>query len=163
VSQVTRISGLREKVNIQSKKRSSATVIGEVADMAEIIRETVTTQSTVPHSSEDSRFNHQATDSLTIEYLIYFLFGILEILLIFRTVFKLLGASTNSPFVRMIYSFTSLFIFPFEGIFRRGVTQGIETAAVLEPATLVAIAVYGVVAWGLVKLIQILSGEKQTT
>lgn len=50
---------------------------------------------------------------------------------------------------------------PFEGIFRQGFTQGIETTSVLEPATLVAIVVYAVLAWGIIKLIRVLSGEKQ--
>ena len=96
-----------------------------------------------------------------IEYLIYFFFGVLEVLLTFRLVLKLMGASMSSSFVSMIYSLTGIFILPFEGIFRRGFTQGIETTSVLEPSTLVAIIVYVLLAWGIVKLIGVLSGNKQ--
>ncbi|OGC68396.1 hypothetical protein A2415_01410 [candidate division WWE3 bacterium RIFOXYC1_FULL_39_7] len=104
-----------------------------------------------------------ATSFQTIEYLIYFFFGTLEILLAFRLVLKLTGASIASGFVGLIYSLTGVFILPFEGIFRRGYTQGIETTSVLEPSTLVAIIVYAVLAWGIVNLIRIFSGEKQQT
>ncbi|RJR27914.1 YggT family protein [candidate division WWE3 bacterium] len=102
-----------------------------------------------------------ATSSQTVEYLIYFFFGLLEVLLVFRLVFKLAGASSTSAFVNFIYGLTGLFILPFEGIFRRGVSQGLETSSVLEPATLVALVVYAFISWGIVKLVQIFSGEKQ--
>jgi len=127
--------------------------------MAEIIRETtVTTQ-----EDNTNTVKKGATNSQTIEYLIYFLFGILEVLLAFRLIFKLMGASNSSAFVGLIYSLTGIFILPFEGIFRRGFTQGLETTSVLEPSTLVAIIVYAVLAWGIVKLVRIFSGERQQT
>jgi hypothetical protein len=102
---------------------------------------------------------NEASRSQTIEYTVYFIFGALDILLAFRLVLKFLGASTSSAFVRMIYSFSNMFIWPFEGIFRRAVTEGIETASVLEPATIVALIVYGILAWGIVKLIHLFYGE----
>ena len=127
--------------------------------MAEIIRETtITTQ-----EDNTNTVKRGATSSQTIEYLIYFLFGILEVLLAFRLIFKLMGASNSSAFVGLIYSITGIFILPFEGIFRRGFTQGLETTSVLEPSTLVAIIVYAVLAWGIVKLVRIFSGERQQT
>lgn len=130
--------------------------------MTEIIKETVTTSENnaapVVNSSEK-----KASSSQTIEYLIYFLFGILEVLLVFRLIFRLTGASMSSRFVEIIYSLTALFILPFEGIFRPAVARGVETTAILEPSTLVAIVVYAVVAIGIVKLTIILSGKAQTS
>lgn len=102
-----------------------------------------------------------ATGTQQAEYIIYYIFGALEIILAFRLVLKLAGASLSSAFVGLVYGLSGIFILPFEGIFRRGTAPGIETTAVLEPATLVAIAVYGVVAWGIVKFIRISSGEAQ--
>lgn len=102
-----------------------------------------------------------ATSAQQAEYVVYYLFGALEILLAFRLILKLAGASLSSAFVSLVYSLSSIFIVPFEGIFRRGFAQGVETTAVLEPATLVAIAVYAVLAWGIVKFIRISSGEQQ--
>jgi hypothetical protein len=134
--------------------------------MAEIVKETTTTQDNNPNpvtTTPAKPVKNGASSFQTIEYLIYFLFGILEILLVFRLILKLTGASFSSSFVNLIYGLTAVFILPFEGIFRRGYTQGVETTAVFEPSTLVAIIVYAVLAWGIVKLIQILSGEKQQT
>lgn len=135
--------------------------------MTEIIKETVTTEGNDSNSTVNpvvsTPVTVEATNSQTIEYLIYFFFGALEILLAFRLVLKLMGASVSSAFVGLIYGISGVFILPFEGIFRRAVTQGIETTSVLEPSTLVAIIVYVVLAWGIVKLIRIFSGEKQQT
>lgn len=104
-----------------------------------------------------------ATTGQTVEYLIYFFFGLLEVLLAFRLVLKLTGASMASAFVGFIYGVTGLFIVPFEGIFRKAFNQGIETTSVLEPSTIVAIVVYAVLALGIVKLLRVLSGEKQSS
>jgi len=104
----------------------------------------------------------EATGSQTFERIIYFLFGVLEILLVFRLVLKLTGANVLSVFVGIVYGLTNIFILPFEGIFRRGFTSGIETTSVFEPSTLIAIIVYGVLAWGVVRLVRILSGQRQS-
>lgn len=134
--------------------------------MAEITKETVTTQDTDSDNTNTVMTNPvkvKATNSQTVEYLIYFFFGVLEVLLAFRLVLKLMGASMASAFVGLIYGLTGIFILPFEGIFRRGFTQGIETTSILEPSTLVALIVYAVLAWGIVKLLRVLSGEQQKT
>jgi len=104
----------------------------------------------------------EASSSQTAEYLVYYILGALEIILAFRLILKLTGASVASGFVRMIYGLTGIFIWPFEGIFRRGFAQGVETTSVLEPATLVALIVYAILGWGIVKLIRIYSMEKQS-
>lgn len=103
---------------------------------------------------------HKASSYQTTEYLIYFFFGALEILLVFRLILKLAGAGF-SDFVNIIYGITGIFILPFEGIFRRGFAQGVETTSVFEPSTLVAIIVYIALAFGIVKLVRILSGQQQ--
>ncbi|OGC36526.1 hypothetical protein A2436_01015 [candidate division WS6 bacterium RIFOXYC1_FULL_33_9] len=103
----------------------------------------------------------EASGFQTIEYIIYFFFGLLDILLLFRLLFKLTGASTSSSFVNLIYDSTRIFILPFEGIFNRGVNNIADTTSIFEPSTFVAIIIYAVLAWGIVKLIRIFSGEKQ--
>lgn len=91
--------------------------------------------------------------SFTAKRVIYYILGLLEILLAFRFVFKLLGANPDSGFVAFIYAVTQIFLAPFTTIFRPAVTQGIETKAILEPSTMIAMAVYALIAWGIVKLI----------
>ncbi|MFZ2152553.1 MAG: YggT family protein [Microgenomates group bacterium] len=98
-----------------------------------------------------------ATNNETGEYLIYFFFGLLESLLAFRLLLKLAGASVSSGFVRFIYGITGIFTLPFQGMFR----QASVSTSVFEPATLVAIFVYILIAWGIVRLIRISSGEQQ--
>jgi len=131
--------------------------------MAEIVKESITTQNEGPKEAVTTETKRIASSSQTVEYLIYFFFGALEILLVFRLILKLMGASISSAFVGLIYGLSRVFILPFEGIFRRGFTQGIETTSVLEPSTIVAIIVYAVLAWGIVKLFRIYSGEQQQT
>ena len=128
--------------------------------MAEIIKETVITTGKTKNVNPVSR---EATSTQTTEYVIYYLLGALEILLAFRLIFKLAGASLSSGFVKFVYGLTGLFVAPFEGIFRKAYSQGVETASILEPSTMVAILVYAVLAWGVVKLVAILSGEEQQT
>jgi len=129
--------------------------------MAEIIKETVITEESSSKPTVVTPVKVQASDSQTIEYLIYFFFGAVEILLAFRFVLKLMGASLSSSFVGFMYGVTGIFILPFEGIFRRGFAQGLETTSVIEPSTVVAVIVYAILAWGIVKLVRIFSGEKQ--
>ncbi len=86
---------------------------------------------------------------------VYYLLGVLEVLFAFRFVMKLLGANPESTFVSIIYSISDVFLFPFTAIFRTASTTGIETKAVLEPSTLIGMVVYALVAWGIVKIIDI--------
>jgi uncharacterized protein YggT (Ycf19 family) len=95
----------------------------------------------------------EATNSQTLQYLVYFLFGALEILLAFRFILKLTGANSYNSFVSLVYGITGVFILPFRGIF--------GSTGAFEPSTLIAIAVYAIVAWGIVKLLSVLSGERQ--
>ena len=129
--------------------------------MAEIIKETVTTQGNTVNPVVNTQVQGEATGYQTIEYLVYFFFGALEILLAFRLVLKLTGASISSAFVGLVYGLTGVFILPFEGIFRMWFAKAGGTTSVLEPSTLVAIIAYAALALGIVKLIRILSGKQQ--
>ena len=75
--------------------------------------------------------------------LIWLLFGILEALIALRIGLMLIGANPNSPIVALIYGFTYLFLFPFEGLI------GSPTAGnmVLELSSLFAMLIYGLIAW----------------
>ncbi len=99
------------------------------------------------------KYNGQA--HLKARKIVYYILGVLEVLFAFRLIFKLLGANPQSPFVTFIYSVSQAFLSPFTGIFRSAVTKGIEIQAILEPTTIIAMIVYALVAWGIVKLIEI--------
>lgn len=86
---------------------------------------------------------------------INYLLGVIEILLAFRFIFKLLGANPRSSFVSFIYSLTGIFTAPFTGIFNSATTNGLSAAAVFEPATFIGMTVYAICAWGLTRLIRL--------
>jgi len=109
---------------------------------------------------ENNNLNNENQGNLKFSKIIYYILGVLEVLFAFRLVFKILGANPESTFVSIIYSVTSLFLAPFVGIFRQAVTQGIETESVLEPPLIIAMLVYAALAWGIVKLVEILSKRK---
>jgi uncharacterized membrane protein YuzA (DUF378 family) len=95
--------------------------------------------------------------------IVYYLLGVLEVLLAFRLVFKLLGANSGGTFVSLIYTISGVFLAPFSGIFRTAVNNGIETKSVLEPATIIAMIVYALIAYGIVTLIKIFKTPKGST
>ncbi|VDN47030.1 YggT family protein [Petrocella atlantisensis] len=103
-----------------------------------------------------SQVQHTHEKNLKFRKVVTYIFGILEVLLAFRFIFKLLGANPGSPFVSAIYSLSELFLQPFIGIFRTGVAQGIETTAYLEAATLIAMAVYALLAYGIIRIVEIM-------
>lgn len=87
--------------------------------------------------------------------IVYYVLGILEVLLLFRFLFKLLGANPGSVFVNFVYALSNVFLAPFTGIFRSSYTQGLETRAVFEPATLIAMAIYALLAYGIVRFLEL--------
>ena len=72
-------------------------------------------------------------------------FGIVQISLLFRLVFKWLGANPQNGFVQSLYAVTQLFVGFFEGIFSRVVTNGEQTSGYFEPATYLIYAIGAVV------------------
>lgn len=100
--------------------------------------------------------------NLQAKRIVYYILGVLEVLFAFRLVFKLLGANPESLFVSLIYSVSQAFLTPFTGIFPSAVTKGIETQSVLEPTTIIAMIVYAIIAWGIVKLIELRKPHQKT-
>lgn len=64
--------------------------------------------------------------NLKARKIVYYLLGVLEVLLAFRLAFKLLGANAQSSFVSFIYSVSQAFLSPFSGIFQSSVTKGFK-------------------------------------
>lgn len=111
---------------------------------------------------EENREKIYDHENLKARKYVYYILGVVEVLLAIRLIFKLLGANPSSPFVSFIYSLTQFGLLPFASIFRTAVTKGIETQAVLEPATIIGMIVYALVAWGIIKLIEINKKTKDT-
>src|SRR5665648_287466 len=93
----------------------------------------------VTGQTEVSNTKHE---SHTAQRIIGSLFGIIEIILAFRLVFKLLGANSTNGFVQGLYNITQ----PFVGVF--------------EPETLLAMVVIALIALIVLKLIKPRAGDQ---
>ena len=85
--------------------------------------------------------------------IVWTILGILEVLLALRFVLKLIGANPNSGFAVFMYGLTGLFTAPFTGL----VSTWVSGETVLEVTTLIAMAIYALLFWGVVGLIPILT------
>jgi len=91
----------------------------------------------------------------TIQNIIWYILGLIEVLIGLRFVLKILGANPVSSFVDIIYNVTGILTAPFDSIFGVSKTTTGATHSVFEPSILVAAVVYALVAWGIVKIITI--------
>lgn len=91
----------------------------------------------------------------TVANAVWYILGIIEIILAFRFVLKLFGANPNSGFVNFIYSVSGVLTAPFDNIFNVASVESNEIHSVFEPSILVAAIVYGLLAWGIVKLLNL--------
>ncbi len=88
--------------------------------------------------------------------LVYLLLIILESILALRFIFKLLGASEDNVFITFLYSMTAVFVVPFQGLFGSSLQNSIRVSLYdLEFTTLVAMGVYALLAYIVVRIIDI--------
>jgi YGGT family len=95
----------------------------------------------------------------------YFILGVLEIILLLRLLFRLLGANQYNGFIMFLYNLSHIFVGPFNGIFN---DQALGKSGVFETSTLIAMLVYALIAWGIVSLGRVVfapvqSGRQTTT
>lgn len=80
--------------------------------------------------------------------IVWYILGLIEVLLAFRLVLKLLGANSAAGFTSFIYGVTYIFSAPFLRVF--GISQ--VAGSIFEWTTLLAMFVYWVLAVGIIKL-----------
>ena len=97
----------------------------------------------------DSSYNSSSTKPLYRgTQVVWYILGVIEVLLAFRFVLKLLAANPAAGFSSFIYGVTYVFAAPFLSVFRQSQVAG----SILEWTTLLAMFVYFVIAWGIIKL-----------
>jgi YggT family protein len=74
-----------------------------------------------------------------------------------RFVLELLGANPAAGFAQFIYGITSPFLAPFAGLFGTARSGG----SVFDVSILVAILVYALIAWVLVKIVWLVMGDSR--
>ena len=90
--------------------------------------------------------------------LVYWVFGLIEGLILVRFILKALGANPSAGFAQFIYGITAPLVAPFYGMFGNPTAQG----SVLELHSIVALIVYALVAWLIAKLVWIIAGETRS-
>jgi len=81
--------------------------------------------------------------------IVWYILGLLEVFLVFRLVLKMLAANAAAGFSSFIYGATYIFVAPFNAVF--GITQ--VQGSILEWTTLLAMLVYYLVGWGIIKIL----------
>ncbi len=85
--------------------------------------------------------------------IVWTILGILEILLALRFGLKLIGANPNSGFAVLMYGLTGVFTAPFTGL----VPTWVNGASVLEVTTLIAMAMYALLFWVVMRIVPIVT------
>jgi uncharacterized membrane protein len=85
--------------------------------------------------------------------IIWTVLGVLEVLLALRFVLKLIGANPTSGFAVFMYGLTGVFTGPFTGL----VSTWSSGDTLLEVTTLIAMAVYALIFWGVVRIIPLIT------
>lgn len=100
-------------------------------------------------SSQNEPEREQRIFTFKATQLIWLLLGILEALIALRIGLKLIGANPESPIVALIYGFTYLFLFLFEGL----VASPTAGSMVLELSSMFAMLIYGLLGWAAERLV----------
>lgn len=93
----------------------------------------------------------QTPTVVVAQRIVWFIAGLITVLIALRFVFLLLGANRDAGFTDFIYSLSEPFVAPFNGIFG----EPVYGTSVFEVSSLLAIVIYLLIAWGIAKLLTI--------
>lgn len=124
-------------------------IVTTPAPVAEVDRTTATAYD--PYAS-------RRQSSYRLMQAIYLVFGVIEALIVIRIVLRALGANPQAGFAQFIYAVSAPFVAPFAGLFGNPQYSG----SVLEVHSIVALAVYALLAWLVVKVAWLLFGETRS-
>ena len=93
---------------------------------------------------------NQNSSIARIVNIVYFLFGVLELLLAVRVVLHLIGVNADNGFANFIYVLSGPFVALFASLLKN---PALSTTAVLEITTLIGMIVYAIAAWIIGRLI----------
>ncbi len=109
-----------------------------------------TTQKTTEIKNPQNDIKHKNN---VVVRIIWFIAGVLLVLLGFRFILSLLGANITNSFANFIYNTSHPFVSPFFSLFNYH--EPVYGVSHFETYTLIAMIVYAIIAWGIVKLVQI--------
>jgi hypothetical protein len=115
----------------------------------------------VVQQSGDHIHEQQVVQNVNLEYreaiykvtqFIWLLFGGLEALIGIRVILMLIGANPANSFTALVYQLSELFLWPFRNIVANPGFQNY----ILEITSLIAMIVYALIGWAIVRLIWVL-------
>ena len=83
---------------------------------------------------------------------VWYILGIIEALLGFRFILRLIAANPAAGFTDFIYTVTQPLVQPFNNIVRVARVEGNSATSVIDWNILIAMAVYWLLAWAIVRL-----------
>jgi hypothetical protein len=115
------------------------------------VRETTTQPNGTQVQRQNVSRSAQTSGVVIAQRLIWFIVGVINVIIAIRFVLLLLGANQSAGFVDFIYGLSSVFVAPFAGI----LGEPAYGTFVFEWSSLLAIAIYSLIAWGLARLLTI--------
>lgn len=129
--------------------------------MTETEQTTEVHETSVQPGIEVQRHNisHTSTTSGVVlaQRIIWYVVGAINIFIAIRFILLLLGANRGTGLVDFVYGLTSVFVAPFVGIFGEP-TYG---QFMFEWSSVVAVIVYTLIGWGIVKLITLTRPQEE--
>ena len=122
-----------------------------MAEDTQEVRETTTQSGDTVQKTTKTRNSRNDTEHQhnLVARIVLYIACILLVLLGFRFILALLGANSSNSFANFIYKTSHPFVSPFFSLFSYKQNYGVSH---FEIYTLVAIVVYAIIAWGIVKL-----------
>lgn len=80
--------------------------------------------------------------------IVWYILGVIETLLVFRLILKIMSANPSAVFSNFIYNITSPLTAPFRSVFKISTVEG----NIFEWTTILAMVVYWIIAGGIIRL-----------
>ncbi len=94
-----------------------------------------------------------------VRRVLYTILSVVEVFLAIRLLLRLFAANPDAVFSRLIYALTFPFIAPFSGVFPESHASG----SVLEISTILAMIMYPLFCWVIVRLVRLTNDRRPTT
>jgi len=141
---------------MNTKTQEEVTTI-ENSVPTEVVRKTITRAEPAIREEAPQKVFDKKKRIFRVNQVIWYVLGVIEVLLAFRIVLKALAANQSSGFTNFIYAITGPFALPFRGI----IGDTISGSSFIEWSSVFAVVVYLVIAGGLVYLLDLINPVTQ--
>lgn len=119
-------------------------------DMQETeVRETTVQDGNITVQRQSVASNSQVSPIVVMQRIVWFVIGLINVIITLRFIFLLLGANQGAGFTDFVYSVSAPLVAPFVGIFG----EPVYGESVFEISSLLAIVIYTLIGWGIAKLL----------